>query len=239
MLPLKDNILSRSFPVVNWTLIALNVLMFAVELRADANGQAEALIQAFGVIPARFVTYHDAREVITLFTSMFLHGGWLHLIGNMLALYIFGDNIEDRMGPGRYLGFYLVCGIAAGLTHIYFNRNSVMPSIGASGAIAGVMGAYLLLFPTARVITLIPIFIIPFFVEIPAVVFLGFWFLSQFFNGTLEIVHTVYSPEARAQSGIAWWAHAGGFLTGMLLVWPLASTRPKPRRRYVDEYYPW
>src|SRR2546430_839845 len=133
MIPLKDTIPSRSFPIVNWILIALNVLAFMGELSADA------------------------REFATLFTSMFLHGGWFHLFSNMWALYIFGDNVEDRMGPVPYLIFYLLCGLAAGMTHIYFNRNSTMPSLGASGAIAGVLGAYLLLFPHARIIALIPI----------------------------------------------------------------------------------
>jgi membrane associated rhomboid family serine protease len=239
MLPLKDTIPSRSFPIVNWILIALNVLAFMGELSADARGQAQELIYNFGVIPARFLEFHDPREFATLFTSMFLHGGWFHLFSNMWALYIFGDNVEDRMGPVPYLIFYLLCGLAAGMTHIYFNRNSTMPSLGASGAIAGVLGAYLLLFPHARVIALIPIFIFPFFFEVPALVYLGFWFLSQLLNGTLEIVHTVYSPDVRQAGGIAWWAHAGGFVAGLLLVWPFTAPRSKVRRRFADEYQPW
>jgi len=239
MIPLKDTIPSRTFPWVNWMLIALNVLMFMVELSADAHGAAEALISTFGAIPARFLYYRDAHELSTLITSMFLHGGWAHLFSNMLALYIFGDNVEDRMGPARYLIFYLICGLIAELTHIYFNRDSTMPSIGASGAIAGVLGAYLLLYPHARVFTLIPVFFIPFFVEIPAVVFLGFWFISQLLNGTLEIVHTIYSPEARHAAGIAWWAHAGGFIAGALLVWPFSKPERKMPKKYPDEYYAW
>jgi membrane associated rhomboid family serine protease len=239
MIPLQDTVPTRSLPLVTWLLIALNVVMFMAELSADANGLGEAMVQNFGIIPTRFLAYHDLREVSTLITAMFLHGGWFHLFFNMWALYIFGDNVEDRMGPARYLTFYLVCGLAAGLTHIYFNSHSTMPSIGASGAIAGVLGAYLLLFPQARVITLIPILFYPLFIEIPAVLYLGFWFISQLLNGTLEIVHSASSPEAREVGGVAWWAHAGGFITGVLLVWPFAIPRRKLRTRYVDEYSAW
>jgi len=239
MFPIKDTVQSRSFPIVNWLLIGLNAVMFTAELSADARGQGQALIEEFGVVPARFLHYCDAYEVGTLITSMFLHGGWFHLFSNMWALYIFGDNVEDRMGPVKYLIFYLLCGLAAGITHIVFNRYSTMPSVGASGAIAGVLGAYLLLFPSARIIALIPIFIYPLFVEIPAVFYLVFWFVSQLLNGTLEIVQTAYGPEARAQGGVAWWAHVGGFVAGMALVWPFAVPKRKLRKRYADEYYPW
>ena len=239
MIPLKDTVQSRSFPWVNWLLIALNVLMFMAELSADARGQAEAMIEQFGVVPARFLQYHDAHELSTIITTMFLHGGWLHLIGNMWALYIFGDNVEDRMGPARYLIFYLLCGITASFTHIYFNRSVNLPSVGASGAIAGVLAAYLILYPRARVITLIPILIFPLFIEIPAVLFIGFWFVSQLLNGAFEIVRTVYSPETGGHGGVAWWAHVGGFITGAVLVWPFAVLPHQPGRRYADETYPW
>ena len=239
MIPLKDTIPSRTFPVVNWILIALNVVIFMGELAADSHGQAEALISNFGLIPARFLYYRDAHELSTLITSMFLHGGWAHLFSNMLALYIFGDNVEDRLGPAKYLIFYLLCGLAAQMSQIYFNRDSTVPGIGASGAIAGVLGAYLLLYPHARVITLIPVFFYPLFVEIPAVFYLGFWFVSQLLNGTLEIVHTIYSPEVRHAGGIAWWAHAGGFVAGALLVWPFATPKRKMQKKYPDEYYAW
>jgi membrane associated rhomboid family serine protease len=151
----------------------------------------------------------------------------------MLALYIFGDNIEDRIGHVRYLVFYLICGIAAALVHIAFNTASVVPTIGASGAISGVLGAYLLLFPSARVITLVPVFFLPWFVEIPALFYLGFWFLSQLLNGALSIV-----VGAQEFGGVAWWAHAGGFITGLLLV-GLFARRRFVRRAYADEYYPW
>jgi len=231
MLPLKDTVPARSFPVVNWLLIAANIVLFFVELSLGPD--AEALTAALGVVPTRLLANPTLGQLATLVTSMFLHGGWLHLLGNMLALYIFGDNVEDRLGHGSYLIFYLVCGLAAGLTHVLFNPTSPVPSIGASGAISGVMGAYFLLFPTARVITLIPLFILPWIVEIPALIYIGFWFLSQLLNGTLEIV-----AGAQAYGGVAWWAHAGGFIAGLVLV-GLFARRQYVRPVYVDEYRPW
>ncbi len=150
MLPLKDTVHSYSFSVVNWLLIAANVLCFLIELAAGP--QIEALITALGVVPRRFLLDPGPQQIVTLFSSMFLHGGWLHLLSNVLALYIFGDNVEDRMGRWRYLVFYLLCGVAAALTHIFTNPGSPVPTIGASGALSGVLGAYLVLFPTARVI---------------------------------------------------------------------------------------
>lgn len=231
MIPLKDTVRARSFPIVNWILIAINIFVFLIEL--GLGQQVDTFIAAFGVVPARLLSALGLPQILTIFTSMFLHGGWLHLISNMLALYIFGDNVEDRIGHGRYLVFYLVCGLIAALTHIAFNATSLMPTIGASGAISGVLGAYFVLYPRARVITLIPIFILPWFVEIPAVVYLGFWFLSQLLNGTLAIV-----AGAQAFGGIAFWAHVGGFLAGLLLVKPFEQRR-YIRRAYVDEYWPW
>jgi hypothetical protein len=140
---------------------------------------------------------------------MFLHGGFWHLLGNMWFLYIFGDNIEDRLGPLRYLAFYMICGLTSGLSHLAFNYHSAMPTIGASGAIAGVMGAYFILFPKARILTLIPIFFIPYFIEIPAFFFLGIWFVVQFLS----------AAGSRGQmAGIAWWAHIGGFIFGMIFL---------------------
>jgi membrane associated rhomboid family serine protease len=164
---------------------------------------------------------------------MFLHGGWAHLISNMLALYIFGDNVEDRMGSFRYLLFYLLCGLVAAFVHIGFNPNSSMPTIGASGAISGVLAAYVLFFPTARVITLVPLFFLPWFIEIPAMIYLGMWFFSQLLNGLFTVVSGV-----QAFGGVAWWAHIGGFLAGMIVA-PLFAKRHYVRRTYVDEYYPW
>ena len=231
MIPLKDTVRARSFPAVNWLLIAINIFVFLIELQLGPR--VEEFIFALGVVPARLLDTPNPAQVLTVFTSMFLHGGWLHLFSNMLALYIFGDNVEDRLGHGRYLLFYLICGLAAAVAHIIFNPVSPVPTVGASGAISGVLGAYFILYPRARVITLIPIFILPWFVEIPAWIYLGFWFLSQLFNGTLAIV-----AGAQAFGGIAFWAHVGGFLAGIILV-GLFARRSYVRRVYVDEYYPW
>jgi membrane associated rhomboid family serine protease len=232
MLPIKDTIPSRTFPIVNWILIVLNVLAFL--WLASLSAREEALVAGYALIPKRFLLdLFNPYEYLTLITSMFMHGGWAHLLSNMLALYIFGDNVEDRLGSGRYLFFYLLCGLAAAFAHIFFNANSILPTVGASGAISGVLAAYLLFFPSARVITLIPIFILPWFVEIPAIVYLGIWFLSQLLNGLFAVVSGV-----QAMGGIAWWAHIGGFVVG-LIVAPLLARRRYVRRRYIDEYSPW
>jgi membrane associated rhomboid family serine protease len=231
MIPLKDTVQARSFPIVNWILIGANILAFFIELSFGTN--IERFIDIFGLVPARLLSVPSPGQVLTVFTSMFLHGGWLHLLSNLLALYIFGDNVEDRIGHGRYLVFYLVCGVIAALTHIAFNSLSPVPTIGASGAISGILGAYFILYPRARVITLIPLFILPWFVEIPAVFYLGFWFLSQLFNGALSVV-----SGAQMYGGVAFWAHIGGFLAGLLFV-NLFQQRRSIRRSYVDEYWPW
>ncbi len=230
MIPLRDTVPSRSFPFVNWLLIALNVLMFVVilSLRSDAEG----LVAALGLVPKRLLTDPQPWEFVTPFTSMFLHGGWAHLLGNMLALYVFGDNVEDRLGSGRYLVFYLLCGLVAAFAHVVINAESTVPTIGASGAISGVLAAYLVFYPTARVITLVPLFFLPWFVQIPATIYLGFWFLSQLLNGVLTVV-----KGQQAMGGVAWWAHVGGFLAG-LVFGPLFARRPF-RRAYVDELFPW
>ena len=216
MIPLRDTITSRTYPVVNTTLIAVNVIVFLFQI--SLGNHQNYFIYNFALIPARFFEF----RFYTFFTFMFLHGGFMHLFFNMLSLYIFGDNIEDRLGHVKYLIFYLLCGILSGLVHMVFNINSPAPTIGASGAIAGVMGAYFLLYPNARILTLIPIIIIPWFVEIPAFVFIGIWFLLQ-----------VLSAAGQGSAGgIAWWAHIGGFLVGMLLLkqfvklpMPLRDTR--------------
>ncbi|PWH19538.1 MAG: rhomboid family intramembrane serine protease [Ardenticatenia bacterium] len=231
MIPLQDTIPSRSLPLVNWMLIALNVLIFLMML--SLGPYAERIVFLLGVVPLRLLAYPDLAQAFTLITSMFLHGGWAHLFSNMLALYIFGDNVEDRMGSWRYLAFYLICGIIAALTHVLFNPASRIPTIGASGAISGVLGAYLVLFPRARVITLLPWFFLPWFVEVPAVTYVGIWIASQLLNGMLAIV-----TGAQAFGGVAWWAHIGGFFAGFVLVYLFASRRPA-RRTYPDEYFPW
>ncbi len=198
-------------------IIAANVLAFGYALALGPQ-EVRRLYFLLGIVPARFshplwaarigFPVHDYWPFLT---SMFLHGGWFHLIGNLWTLWIFGDNVEDRMGPFRFLLFYLLCGLVAGITHALTNPASTVPTVGASGAIAGVMGAYFFLYPRARVLTLVPILIFPLFLEVPAVVFLSIWFLAQVFSGTLSLA----SPSE--VGGIAWWAHGGGFLAGAVL----------------------
>ena len=227
MIPIRDQIQSRSYPVVTRGIIGVNVLVFLYQMMQGEN--IERFIYMYGLVPARYsvpeVASHFSfgEQVFALFSFMFLHGGFLHILGNMWFLHIFGDNVEDRMGSTRFLLFYLLCGWASGFAHLWSNWASTVPTIGASGAIAGVMGAYLILFPKARIITLIPIFFIPYFIEIPAVVFLGIWFFFQFFYASLS------GPEGGG--GIAWWAHIGGFVFGMIAV-KLFSRLPESR---IDE----
>ncbi len=230
---MRDTATTRRFPVVNWILILTNLAVFVHELRLPPASLKGFLYQ-YGVVPylwfqpdVRAAVELDGNNWVPLVTSQFLHGGWLHVISNLWVLYIFGDNVEEHLGSLRYLFFYLLSGVAASALHIWTNPESQVPAIGASGAIAGVMGAYLVLFPRARVVTLIPIFIFPWIIEVPAYVFLAFWFLSQFFSGTLAL-----ASQADGE-GIAWWAHVGGFLSGIVL---LAVFTPKSkRRRRADE----
>ena len=206
MIPLRDVIPSRTFPFFTITFIVLNAVAFLFEVSLSEPALEEFML-AYGVVPARF-------SWLTLATSMFLHGGWLHFLGNMLYLWIFGDNVEDRLGHWRFVLFYLFCGAAAALAHVFMNPNSGIPTIGASGAIAGVMGAYLVLYPHSRVLALVPLFIIWEIIEVPAIIFLGIWFLMQFFSGVGSI-----AAEAGARTGgIAFWAHVAGFLAGMAAV---------------------
>src|SRR2546428_12276204 len=214
MLPIRDDIPSSRFPAATVAIIAVNVLVFLRELQLGP--QLEDMLVSFAIIPARYTQpkvaqlFSVPQQVFALFSSMFLHGGWLHLLGNMWTLWIFGDNVEDRLGRARYLGLYLAGGFAAALLHIYTNAGSPVPTIGASGAIAGIMGAYFRFFPSARVETLVPPFFFgPIFV-LPAVVFLGWWFLLQFFNVAISLG----TRGAAAFSGIAWWARVGGCLFG-------------------------
>jgi membrane associated rhomboid family serine protease len=230
MIPLQDTVQSRGIPLMTWGLILVNGLVFIYELTLSPE-QLELLIAERGMTPARLGT--DPEAYWTVLTSMFMHGDWLHFIGNMWMLYLFGDNVEDRMGSVRYFVFYMLCGLASSAAHIVVDPSSEVPSIGASGAIAGVLGAYLVLFPTARVITLVPVFIIPFLFEIPAIIFLGFWFVSQLWSGVLSLVNPT------AYGGIAWWAHIGGFLAGIGLVYVFRQSRKRKREYYADEYWPW
>jgi rhomboid family protein len=217
LIPIRDTVRSRTFPIVTVLLIACNSAIFLFEL--SLGDRLDQFIAVFGLAPGAVVQnfhhYLYIPAIVPFFSAMFLHGGWLHLLGNMLYLWVFGDNVEDAMGHGRFLVFYILCGLGAATGQFYSNPHSMAPMIGASGAIAGVLGAYFLLYPRAKVVTLIPIFILFYFIEIPAVIFLGFWFLMQFLSGSLAL-----SSEAASAGGIAWWAHVGGFASGMLLVFP-------------------
>ena len=216
MIPIRDTVPRLHFPYAVWTLIAINVLVFIREL-ALPEDITEQFIYLFGLVPARYTHAIWAAQAgfphtyWPFLTTMFLHGGWLHIIGNMWVLWIFGDNVEDRMGPVRFLVFYLLCGLSAGVVRVLTNPTSTVPAVGASGAIAGVMAAYFVLFPRARIVALFPIFFYPLFFTVPAFLYLGFWFLTQFFSGTLAIA------THREVGGIAWWAHIGGFASGILL----------------------
>jgi membrane associated rhomboid family serine protease len=215
LIPLRDIIPSRTTPVVTIALIAVNVLVFLFEL--SLGRAVDAFTLYWGLVPAAF-------SWVTVFTSMFLHGGVLHVAGNMLYLWIFGDNVEDRMGHGRFLVFYLLCGVAAALAQTITTPDSVVPMVGASGAIAGVMGAYFVLYPKSRIVTLIPLFFFFQVIEVPANLFLGIWFLMQFISGLGSIV-TVTGQSA---GGVAFWAHIAGFVAGISGV--VVFRRPERQR---------
>jgi membrane associated rhomboid family serine protease len=211
-IPLKDLNPRRSYPIVNTTLILINVLVFFYQYTLPPYA-FKAFMIANATVPARFPAWlsgHAPFEAafLPLLTSMFLHSGIAHIAGNMLFLWIFGDNVEDFYGHFTYLLFYLVCGIGSGLLHVLFNMSSTVPALGASGAISGVMGAYALLYPRSRILTLVFIFLVP----IPAVIILGYWFILQFLSGISSL-----AVGAGASGGVAWWAHVGGFLLGMLI----------------------
>jgi membrane associated rhomboid family serine protease len=214
MIPLRDIVPSRTRPYVTVTLIILNSVAFLFELSLPPDARQQFLY-VFGLVPAHF-------SWATVFTSMFLHAGWLHVGGNMLYLWIFGDNVEDQVGHGRFIVFYLLCGMVAALAQAWADPLSPVPTIGASGAIAGVMGAYIVLYPRSRVLTLIPLFIFWEIIEVPAVFFLGFWFLLQVMS-----VGSV-APGAERGGGVAFWAHIAGFVVGMGAV--LLFRRPERER---------
>ncbi|MEW6488436.1 MAG: rhomboid family intramembrane serine protease [Thermodesulfobacteriota bacterium] len=247
MIPIRDTIPSRRVPFVLYGIIALNALAFFYELGLGPR-EIEVFFHRYGLVPVR---YSDPRvsahfglldQGLPFVSSMFLHGGWLHILGNMWSLWIFGDNVEDWFGHVGFALFYLGCGVAAGLLHLFFNWGSALPTIGASGAVAGVMGAYFLLYPRARILTLVPIFVFVTFVELPAFVFLGLWFLLQFLSGTA-------AAASGGAGGIAWWAHVGGFVAGAAVVFFLGGARPrrppaggrrptmKPLWEKVDQYW--
>jgi membrane associated rhomboid family serine protease len=232
LFPIRDSIPSRIFPIVNTAIIVVCGVVFAYQL--TLGQEVERFFQVAAFIPARLFDsvpaaampapdYGLIGNLATMVASMFMHGGWLHIIGNMWFLYVFGDNVEGALGHGRYLLFYLGGGIAASLSHAAVESSSVVPAVGASGAIAAVLGAYLVWFPHARVHSLVFLGFFITMTEIPSVVFLGFWFLLQFFQGTLSVAA---SGQA---TGVAWFAHIGGFLFGLIVAWIAKSTgRARP-----------
>lgn len=223
MIPLYDDQPRYSAPSITMLLIAMNVVFFLFELQLEGYSRNH-FVSEYGIVPLRITEY--GRGYGSLITSMFLHGGFMHLIGNMWFLWIFGDNIEDYLGHTKYVVFYLLCGLAAGLAHIYTNPDSRVPTIGASGAIAGVMGAYAVKFPMARVHLLIFIFIFITTADLPAIAVLLYWFVLQLFSGFGSIVYSNAS-----QGGVAFMAHAGGFVAGMLLIHLLGGEQRLVRRR--------
>jgi len=246
MIPIRDVIPNERPPVMTVTLILLNGLVFLAMLATDP----QRAVNAFALVPAQLtqaVELQDPQGLVhggtTLLTCMFLHGSLLHVLGNMWSLWLFGDNVEDRMGTGRFLAFYLVCGVVAGLTHVAFEAHTAMPTLGASGAVAGVMGAYMVMYPRARVVVLLPIGFYPLFMEWPAIAYLGLWFANELLLGTMSL------GIDRAVGGIAFWAHVGGFAAGVLLhkLFYLPDSTPpefddrwgfaRPRRRYWRDDY--
>jgi len=228
LIPLRDSIRPEKTPYINWILIALNILVFFREITLPPQLLNEVFFN-LGLIPAYAVhliaggAFLDPY-MITFLSSAFLHGGWLHVLSNMWFLFIFGDNVEDRLGHFRYLIFYLVVAIIGGLSHILSNPASQVPIIGASGAVAGILGAYFVTYPRARVLTLLPIIIVFTIVRIPAVIFLALWFVLQIFNGSLSL--------GGSADSVAWWAHVGGFIGGAVLIKIMA-----PKKRRVNEQY--
>jgi membrane associated rhomboid family serine protease len=220
MLPLTDHNPRRIVPIVTYLIVVANVVMFLWELSLGRN--LEPVLLNISFIPARFwLPGYFANDLMTMFLSMFLHGSLMHVGSNMLYLWIFGDNIEDRLGHGRYIIFYFACGVAATLAHAFAAPGSRLPAIGASGAIAGVLGGYIILFPHARVTTVIPLFMFITVREVPAIFVLGLWFVLQLFSG----VGSLGVPDAQDVGGVAWFAHIGGFVAGMILILLLGGKR--------------
>jgi membrane associated rhomboid family serine protease len=211
MFPLRDNVDSQNLPIVTWLIIALNAFVFLIELSVGPD-HVEAFLQTYGLVPSDFFAQIGLNESMHIMSSMFLHAGWAHLIGNMWFLFIFGDNVEDRMGHFRYLVFYLLAGICAAFSQMLISPHSQIALVGASGAISGVLGAYLLFFPSAKVLSLIPMGYYSRTTEIPAVFFLGFWFILQLFTGIVPLA----AGMSQDNGGVAFWAHIGGFVFGII-----------------------
>jgi hypothetical protein len=215
MIPLRDINPRSTTPIFTWSLILANVLVFLYQAALEPRA-ALMLVFTYGMIPARLELAFTTHEVtlgqafLPFLSSIFLHGGWWHLLGNMWFLWVFGDNIEDRLGHLRFLLFYLLTGVGAGLCHVAFNLDSTLPAVGASGAISGILGAYFVLFPRSRVLTLIPLVVTFIIVELPAAIILGYWLLIQALSG-------LHALGTRQPGGVAWWAHIGGFVLGIVL----------------------
>jgi membrane associated rhomboid family serine protease len=232
MIPITTAVPSRYPPVITWTLIAINCAVFLMQT-GMTSFEEQRFVMSLALIPARYTGALaggdlSPAQLVPFVTMMFLHGGWLHIIFNMWTLWLFGPTVEDRLGHGRFLAFYLICGIGAGVAHVIFNPTSTVPVLGASGAIAGVLGCFMRMFPLARVVVLVPVIIIPFFFEVPAFVFIGLWFLLQVLQGTMELL------LSSAGGGIAWWAHVGGFVVGLVLL-PLSQRAPRDYRAYYPD----
>ncbi|MBT3877486.1 MAG: rhomboid family intramembrane serine protease [Candidatus Scalindua sp.] len=232
MIPIRDRNPSGTFPYVTIGIIVTNIFIFLYELSLGSG--LNIFLKQYGVVPYNVKHYDHTFDLTLIHTffpfisSTFLHAGFIHLIGNMWFLWIFGDNIEDKLGHIKYLGFYILCGIIASSVHVFFNSHSVIPCIGASGAIAAVLGAYMVTFPRARVTTVVPIFFFLQIIELPAMIVLGFWFVIQFFYGAVSIT------TSTSGGGVAWWAHIGGFVSGIILFYiiRILFVRKHVRRRY-------
>jgi membrane associated rhomboid family serine protease len=230
MFPIKNAVPTRYPPVVTWTLIVINCAVFLFQINLNPVAE-ERFVLTFALVPARYFvgSPNSLADYLPFLTNTFMHGGWLHLIVNMWTLWLFGPTVEDRLGHGRYLAFYLACGFCASLAHAVFNPLSVVPAIGASGAIAGVLGCYMRFFPLASVIVLVPVIFIPLFFEVPAFLYVGFWFAINLLQGTAELL------VPSGDGGVAWWAHVGGFVAGLALGPLLQRSEQKYRRYYADE----
>jgi membrane associated rhomboid family serine protease len=230
MFPIKNAVPTRYPPVVTWALIAMNCTVFLFEISLSPVAE-EQFVLTYGLVPARYFegSLNSPADYLPFLTNTFMHGGWLHLIINMWTLWLFGPTVEDRIGHGRYLGFYLACAICASVAHAVFNPTSVVPALGASGAIAGVLGCYMRFFPLARVIVLVPVIFIPLFFEVPAFFFVGLWFLLNLLKGATELFN------ASEGGGVAWWAHIGGFVVGFVLGPWLRRSEQRYRPYYPDE----
>ncbi|MDD5582878.1 MAG: rhomboid family intramembrane serine protease [Candidatus Marinimicrobia bacterium] len=235
MFPIKDSVAKRYSPIGTWVIVFVNVVIFLFEISLP-SADLEQFFSKFALIPARYfgdlkesTGVHGIFAYYPFITNMFLHGGWSHLILNMWSLLIFGPAVEDRLGTCHYLIFYFLVGIAASCAHALVNENSVIPTIGASGAIAGVIGCYVRKFPTSRLVVLVPFFFIPLFYEVPAIVFSFLWFLTQIIPGIINLL----IPQDGG--GIAWWAHIGGFVAGWILAPLMSQSTQKYRTYYADE----